>query len=91
MVGYEPRYPEGLAEGLELLREHRDEIWPCGNAYRVPSGDNDGVVYLVWGAPDGEIVCGCGQKGGTCKHAWAALSAEAFRLEEAEAGERGRS
>lgn len=82
--------PEGLAKGLELLREHRDEIEFAGGSYTVPDGSEE---FRVSRTPGGTLRCSCGascgpesEHGETCSHMWSAMLRDAERVAAAEAG-----
>lgn len=67
--------------GLDLFREHRDEIWNCGpHTYRVVSASDEQTVYIVYTKP-GQEFCPCpdfrkrcADQGIFCKHIHAALA-----------------
>jgi hypothetical protein len=63
--------------GLQIAREHGDEVWPCGEGYwRVPGSDGM-TVYLVDVARES---CSCEDHTRTrkpCKHLYAVLTMRA--------------
>lgn len=84
--------PQGLQEGLELLRARRNEIEAVEGSYSVPDGSE---TYRVSSTPTGGLSCGCRavcgpgeDHGKVCSHMWAARLAHAERVaaNEAEMG-----